>query len=191
MPPLTVAPSYGLVDHTAGSPAVLAVSVLRGLIYEKELGRIWRKVSDVLLVHRRPVLLMNGWFPFGVLVRALEKVPYLGDREYHGPTVWPRDTPYLLGLMEHVGESVEGLLVNNLDHMVAEGAVGYCSELFSLPLGGESITCLESGNPVPVKNPAQYWSHWCDPYLEHLPKLLADEEPLDTRSVASAELPSR
>jgi hypothetical protein len=180
MPPLTVAPSYGLVDHTVGSPAVLAVSVLKGLMYEKELGLIWRKVSDILLVHRRPVLLKSGWFPFGILVRALERVPYLGDQEYHGPTIWPRDTPYLLGLMEHVGESVEGLLINNLDHMVTEGAIGYCSELFSLPLGGESIRCRESQNPVPVKNPAQYWSHWCDPYLEHLPRLLADDGPMDT-----------
>jgi hypothetical protein len=191
MPPLTVAPSYGLVDDTAGSPAVLAVSVLRGLMYEKELDRIWRKVSDVLLVHRRPVILKNGWLPFGVVVRALEKVPYLGDQEYHGPTIWPRDTPYLLALMEHVGQSVEGLLINNLDHMIAEGAVGYCSELFSLPVGGESITRSESENPVPVKNPAQYWSHWCDPYLEHLPRLLADEEPRETRSAETAERPSR
>jgi len=191
MPPLTVAPSYGLVDHMAGSPAVLAVYVLRELIYEKELSRIWRKVSDMLLVHRRPVVLKNGWFPFGVLVRALEKVPYLGDREYHGPTIWPRDTPYLLGLMEHVGESVEGLLINHLDHMIAEGAIGYCSELFSLPVGGKSVTGRESDNPIPVKNPAQYWSHWCDPYLEHLPRLLADEEPMNIRFRSMAESPSR
>jgi glycogen debranching enzyme len=123
-------------------------------------------------------------------VRDLEKVPYLGDQEYHGPTIWPRDTPYLLALMEHVGQSVEGLLINNLDHMIAEGAVGYCSELFSLPVGGESITRPESENPVPVKNPAQYWSHWCDPYLKHLPRLLADEQPLETGSVETPERPS-
>jgi hypothetical protein len=51
--------------------------------------------------------------------------------------------------------------------MVSEAAIGYCSELFSLPVGGNPSPGPEAENPVPVKNPAQYWSHWCDPYLEH------------------------
>jgi glycogen debranching enzyme len=110
--------------------------------------------------------------PFGILLRDIERVPYLADKEYHGATIWPRDTPYLLELMEGMGKDVLGLLVSNLDHMVSEGAIGYCSELFSLPVGENPNPCPESQNPVPVKNPAQYWSHWCDPYLDHLKELL-------------------
>jgi hypothetical protein len=174
VPPITVVPTLGLVDHTLGSPLVIALSVLKEM-YDEELTRIWRVVSDNLLVYRRLMLLGKERYPFGILVRAVEKAPYLGDEEYHGSTIWPRDTPYLLRLMEKVGEDVNGLLVNNLDHMLVEGAVGYCNELFSLPVGGNSFNSLESDNPVPVKNPAQYWSHWCDPYLEHMPELLAKQ----------------
>ena len=70
--------------------------------------------------------------------------------------------------MKCLGLDPYGVLVNNLDHMVSEGAIGYVSELFSLPVG---LNPHESGeysrNPVPVKNYAQYWSHWCDPYIEY------------------------
>jgi len=172
VPPLTVSPSHGLVDRTLGSPAVVAAAVMRDSLYKDSLSSIWGAVSEKLLVHRRPLVLGEGWLPFGVLVRDLGRMPYLGDLEYHGPTVWPRDTPYLLRLMEGVGEGVCGLLLNNLDHMVAEGAVGYCNELFSLPVGGNPAAGPEPNNPIPVKNPAQYWSHWCDPFLERLPELL-------------------
>jgi hypothetical protein len=76
--------------------------------------------------------------------------------------------------MEAVGENPLGLLVSNLDHMVCEGVIGYCGELFSLPVGRNPSPSAESENPVPVKNPAQYWSHWCDPFLEHLTDLLGN-----------------
>jgi len=171
-PPLAISPPHGLVDRTFGSPAVVAASALRGRLSGGAIANIWGEVSRRLLVHRRLVALGDGRFPFGILAREAGPVPYLGDREYHGPTIWPRDTPYLLELMEAVGEDVIGLLLNNLDHMVSEGAIGYCNELFSLPIGGNPSAGPESSNPVPVKNPAQYWSHWCDPFLERLPGLL-------------------
>ncbi|MEM4699911.1 MAG: hypothetical protein QXT74_03040 [Candidatus Nezhaarchaeales archaeon] len=168
LPPMTVEPVAGLVDGTKSSMGVVALAALKGVVYGKEeLRGAWRDVEQ-LLVRRRLVELGDGWEVFGVLVRKDEARPYLGDLEYHGPVVWPRDTPYLMELMEALGMDVYGVLVNNLDHMVAEGAVGYASELFSLPLGrnphprGE-----ESLNPVPVKNFAQYWSHWCDPYIDY------------------------
>jgi len=173
LPPITLSPELRLVDDTAGSPSVQAVSMLLEVVYDVDSARrCWEAVSERLLVYRRLVELGHGVEPFGVLVRDVERRPYLGDMEYHGPTVWPRDTPYLMRLMEYLGMDVVGVLLNNLDHMVSEGAVGYCSELFSLPVGGNPSPGVWSSNPVPVKNPAQYWSHWCDPYLEHLEEVV-------------------
>lgn len=173
LPPLTIVPSQGLRDETVGSPAVVAVSALRGIEYDdEELKALWEIIAGRLLIYRKSVLLDKKMLPFGILLRDTERVPYLGDKEYHGATIWPRDTPYLLRFMEGLGKNVIGLLVSNLDHMVSEGAIGYCNELFSLPVGENPSPCLESRNPVPVKNPAQYWSHWCDPYLDHLSEML-------------------
>jgi hypothetical protein len=121
-------------------------------------------------VNRIPVTLGDGPMAFGMLVRAGDQ-PYLGDEQYHGSVVWPRDTPYLIRLAEACGRGVAGMLLSNLDHMVCEGAVGYCHELFSLPAGGGENGSESHRNPVPVKNPAQYWSHWCDPYINHLEEL--------------------
>ncbi len=173
LPPLTVSPELRLVDGTVGSPSVQAVSALLDTVYDLGMvRRCWNTLSKKLLVYRRLVRLGEGLEPFGLLVRDVERRPYLGDLEYHGPTVWPRDTPYLISLMERLGMDVAGILVNNLDHMVSEGAVGYCSELFSLPVGSNPSPGRHSLNPVPVKNPAQYWSHWCDPYLRHLEEVV-------------------
>jgi len=166
MPFLTVAPCRQLSDPTAGSPALVALACLQGSVYRvDDLRTIWKQVGKDLLVERGLVALGRQRLPFGVLVKAGEKRPYLGDQEYHGPTVWPRDTPYLIKCLEAIGGDVTGILLNNLDHMIAEGAFGYCGEVFSLPVGRSPDGA--SDNPIPVKNPAQYWSHWCDPYLDH------------------------
>ncbi len=171
IPNLTLVPSLGLKDPTSGSPGVVAVSALMGIVYEpSQISRIWSIVERDLLVERSPVALGSGRMPFGILVRAGDE-PYLGDGQYHGSVVWPRDTPYLIRLAKAGGKGVAAILVSNLDHMIGEGAVGYCQELFSLPTGGKGSGSEFHSNPVPVKNPAQYWSHWCDPYLDHLEEL--------------------
>lgn len=171
MPFDTVCPCQGLKDPTPSSPALVALSALEGLVFHRdEVERIWQDASQELLVYRRLQVLGSETFPFGVVVRAGAHRPYLGDEDYHGPTLWPRDVPYLVSLMQTLGIDVRGLLVNHLDHMLSEGVFGYCAELFSLPLG-RSFTGIGTDNPVPVKNPAQYWSHWCDPYLDHLSEL--------------------
>lgn len=162
LPALTVVPGQGLRDEMMGSPAVVAVAELG---YQRTgVDRAWGAVRESLLVNRTLQELGEGRHPFGLLVREGSH-PYLGDREYHSSVVWPRDTPYLVSLMEMAGEETAGILVNNLDHMVSEGVVGYCGEIFSLPVGVNPNPSPESSNPVPVKNPAQYWSHWCDPFL--------------------------
>ncbi|MCX8205346.1 MAG: hypothetical protein N3H31_06825 [Candidatus Nezhaarchaeota archaeon] len=171
LPPMTVEPTAGLVDSTKSSMGVLALAVLKDTLYSREeLEEAWGDVEQ-LLVRRRLIKLGDGWEVFGVLTRRGEAKPYLGDLEYHGAVVWPRDTPYLIELMRALSMNAYGVLVNNLDHMVSEGAIGYVNELFSLPIGeNPSPGGEEPLNPVPVKNYAQYWSHWCDPYLDYFKK---------------------
>ncbi|MEM1673379.1 MAG: hypothetical protein QXN24_01700 [Candidatus Bathyarchaeia archaeon] len=170
LPPITIDPISGLRDYTRSSLGVVSVASLRGIIYDgKRLIALWDDIER-LLVRRKMVKLDDGYEIFGILVRDVERRPYLGDLEYHGSVVWPRDTPYLIEVMKELGmeREIYGILINNLDHMVSEGAIGYVNELFSLPIGeNPSPTKEYSSNPVPVKNYAQYWSHWCDPYIEY------------------------
>jgi len=168
LPPLTVEPSTGARDWTPSSAGVAALALLKNSVYGvNEISRAWRQIEE-MIVKRRLMCLGSSWEIFGVVTRRVEERPYLGDLEYHGPVVWPRDTPYLIEVMNCLGFDPYGVLVNNLDHMISEGAIGYVSELFSLPVG---LNPHESGersrNPVPLKNYAQYWSHWCDPYIEY------------------------
>ncbi|MEM3552474.1 MAG: hypothetical protein QXE15_02435, partial [Candidatus Bathyarchaeia archaeon] len=173
LPALTVSPTYNLKDNTLSSPGLIASSILVGTVYnEKDLEQLWSLVSKKLLIYRKLVVLGKEWQPFGILVKAINLKPYLNDFEYHTTVVWPRDTPYLIKLLEKLNLNVKGLLLSNLDHMLTEGIFGYCSELFSLPIGKNPSPTFESNNPIPVKNPAQYWSHWCDPYIDHLTNLL-------------------
>jgi len=172
LPAATVAPGEGMVDERPSSPGVVAASLLGERLWS--MGRLrgfWETVRKELLVWRRPVLIPGEAMPFGIMVFGGGAEPYLDDRQYHANTIWPRDTPYLIRLLELIGEDVSGLLLSNLDHQVCEAGFGYCSELFSLPTGRNPAPGRHSDNPVPVKNPAQYWSHWCDPFLRHQTEL--------------------
>jgi len=168
LPPITIDPMGGLRDDTKSSLGVIALTSLKGILYDKRsLENIWNDVKQ-LLVKRKLIELGNNYEIFGLLVRKVDEKPYLGDLEYHGAVVWPRDTPYLIEVMRTLSMETHGILINNLDHMLSEGAIGYVNELFSLPVGqNPSPTKDWSFNPVPVKNYAQYWSHWCDPYINY------------------------
>lgn len=170
LPPITVDPISGLRDYTRSSLDIVSIASLRETFYNrKRIVTLWSDIER-LLVRRKILKLGDGYEIFGVLVRDVDKGPYLGDLEYHGSVVWPRDTPYLIEVMKEIDmkREIYGILINNLDHMISEGAIGYVNELFSLPVGqNPSPTKEYPFNPVPVKNYAQYWSHWCDPYIEH------------------------
>jgi hypothetical protein len=168
LPPITIDPMGGLRDDTKSSLGVIALTSLKGILYDRRrLENIWSDVEQ-LLVKRKLVELGNNYEIFGLLVRKVDEKPYLGDLEYHGAVVWPRDTPYLIEVMRALSMETYGVLINNLDHMISEGAVGYVNELFSLPVGQNPSPMRDwSFNPVPVKNYAQYWSHWCDPYINY------------------------
>jgi len=144
----------GKKDKTQGSPAVVAFSLLldENIFSQQELEQFIAGVKANLLVERKGL-------PFGILVKKSPKRTYYGDEEYHEAVVWPRDTPYLIRLLQAAGaieeETVEGLLRSNLNHQMNEGFVFYNSELFS----------PDNGAMVPVKNPVQFWSQWVDPFL--------------------------
>ncbi len=142
----------GEKDKTSGSPAVVAFSLLLGenIFSQHESKKFIKGVKENLLVEKFGL-------PFGILAKKSPKRIYYGDEEYHEAVVWPRDTPYLIRILRHVGEkeTVEELLRSNLEHQMNEGFVFYNSELFS----------PDKGEMVPVKNPVQFWSQWVDPYI--------------------------
>nr|QNO52798.1 hypothetical protein HGGDFBBL_00030 [Methanosarcinales archaeon ANME-1 ERB6] len=145
----------GKKDRTPGSPAVVAFSLLldENVFSQYELTEFIKEVKENLLVEK------NG-LPFGILVKKSSKKTYYGDEEYHEAVIWPRDTPYLIRILQAAGEvekeTVEGILRSNLEHQMNEGFVFYNSELFS----------PDKGEIVPVKNPVQFWSQWADAFLE-------------------------
>ena len=54
---------------------------------------------------------------------------------------------------------------------MSEGALFYNQELFSRPCGNNPAPDERTRrNPVPVKNPIQFWSQWCDPYIRFFSK---------------------
>jgi len=126
---------------------------------KKDLEKMWPHIEK-LLVRR------NGKV-FGVLCRNTRDRIYYNDYQYHGSVVWPRDTPYLIKYLKIIGKAdlVNEILESNLDHQMNEGAIFYSNELFSLPEGKNPNPTDMSNNPVPVKNPIQLWSHFCDDYL--------------------------
>jgi len=142
----------GRVDETIGSPAMVAISICDDLFTDEEIRRFIATVRDHLLVRR-------AGLAFGVAVRESDKKIYYGDREYHECVVWPRDTPYLIHLLNRNREKklVKEIVRSNLDHQMKEGFLFYNSELFS-----------QDDGIVPVKNPVQFWSQWVD-CLDQIP----------------------
>ncbi|HMK46858.1 MAG TPA: hypothetical protein VK436_09550 [Methanocella sp.] len=138
-------------DHMAGSPGVVAASMLGLDVFSlREMGTI--------SAYAKERLLRTKWgMPFGIIVKESSRDTYLGDGEYHEAVVWPRDTPYMIRLMQITGnnEVIDGLLSSNLRHQMEEGFVFYNGELFSC-----------DHDLVPVKNPVQWWSQWVDPYFD-------------------------
>lgn len=155
--------SNGREDKFPGSPGMVAVVLLArsGIFSDSDLRRVWETCRERLAVHRDGRL-------FGVVVKASEERIYYGDAQYHEAVCWPRDSAYLASLLETLGEhdARSALLAANLAHQQSEGVLFYNHELFSLPEGkNPSPQAGTADFPVPVKNPMQWWSQWCDAYL--------------------------
>lgn len=154
----------GQIDTTVESTAVVAAAMLGNKIFsDKELLSIYSTMEN-RLVQRR-----DGK-RFGIIVADTKERIYYGDEQYHEAVIWPRDTPYVIKLLEHVGKTdeIKEYLDSNLAHQMDEQAIFYNNELFSLPEGKNPSPTRRSHQPVPVKNPIQFWSQWVDPYLKYL-----------------------
>ncbi len=147
-------------DPTETSMALVSAVLLHGIVFDKkDLEKMWPCVEK-LLVRR------NGKL-FGMLCRNSRDKIYYNDYQYHGAVVWPRDTPYLIKYLQIIGRNdlVKEILDSNLEHQTDEGAIFYCNELFSLPEGKNPSPTQTNNKPIPVKNPIQLWSQFCDDYL--------------------------
>ncbi len=147
-------------DATETSMALNSAVLLYNHVFnKKDLEKMWPSVQK-LLVKRSGKL-------FGILCRNIKDRIYYNDYQYHGAVVWPRDTPYLIRYLKTIGKNdlVKEILESNLEHQMNESGIFYCNELFSLPEGKNPSPTKSDGNPVPVKNPIQLWSHFCDDYL--------------------------
>jgi glycogen debranching enzyme len=160
-------------DDTETSFAVVSAALLENLLSTEEVRRIWNVTKERLLVRREFQLLgPRGLKPFGIIVRNSNQRVYYDDSQYHEAVIWPRDVPYLIKLLERLGETetIMDILINNLDHQMSECAIFYVNELFCLPEGTNPEKGEYSYNPVPLKNPAQWWSHWTDAFLHFFEK---------------------
>ena len=161
--------SHTREDTTPSSPSFSALAMLKDEISPGMLEGGYSRACSELLVTRKMKVLGSEVAPFGLLVQKRTLEPYLGDGQYHTSVTWPRDAPYLASVMRQLGHRDEerGLLLNHLDASVSEVIPFYVNELYGLPLGrNPSPSGATQNQLIPLKNPAQFWSIWHDPYLE-------------------------
>lgn len=148
-------------DPTETSMALVSAVLLYNDVFnKKDLENMWPHVEKLLVKKRGKT--------FGMLVRNSTDRTYFNDYQYHGAVVWPRDNPYLIKYLNVIGEERKAreILESNLWHQMDEGAIFFSNELFSLPEGTNPSPTKTSNEPVPMKNPIQLWSHFCDAYLD-------------------------
>ncbi len=94
---------------------------------------------------------------FGVLTREHGNKTFLGDNEYHGAVLWPRESLSLYRVLSRIDDPrAAEILLSNLGHQMEEGAIYFSNELFAVE---------NNERPLPVKNPAQCWSQFVSPFL--------------------------
>jgi glycogen debranching enzyme len=162
----------GRSDQDVTSMGIVGLAAALHLFKEEELQNAYLH-GRKLIVNRRLRHIGDESIPFGMAITR-QVSPYLGDPEYHRSVVWPRDTPYLIEFISklRLTDTINELLMNALDQMVSESALLYTNEIFGLPVGRNPNPSEGSMNLIPLKNPAQYWSHWCDPYVDRFFSIL-------------------
>lgn len=149
-------------DPTETSMALVSAVLLHEHVFnKKDLENMWNVVERLLVKKKGKI--------FGMLVKNIGDRVYFNDHQYHGAVMWPRDNPYLIKYLKIIGEErkAKEILESNLWHQMDEGAIFYSSELFSLPEGKNPNPTKMSNEPIPMKNPIQLWSHFCDEYLDY------------------------
>src|SRR3989441_282232 len=157
-------------DNIECEAGVTAAAMLGETVFTRdELNSIWKCARQELLAYRRLIKYGEETLPFGIVTKKEDQKIFYDDNQYHSDMIWPRSTPYLIKLLRLLDEeeTARHILINNLDHQMTECAIFYNQELFSGAFGNNSHpNGPTSQNPVPVKNPIQFWSQWCDAYLE-------------------------
>jgi hypothetical protein len=150
------------IDGMPTAPAVEAAALLGERVFTRlELEQIWQMTRNRLLVKR-------GKQPFGLIVKDSPERIFYDNQQYHEAVIWPRETPYLIRLLRLLGQeaTIQELLHTNLAHQQDEAVVFYNNEMLALPDGANPAPQeATAGDPVPVKNPMQWWSQWCDAFL--------------------------
>jgi len=158
-----------LKDETLSSASFSSVSILKSYLSKDILQKALETAQKELVVYRKLMKLGSETYPFGLITQKREHALYFGDEQYHGYVVWPRETVYIIDLLEKLNltKEIDKILLNNLDASISERIPFYLSELFEVPKP-QKMPENEPENPTPIKNPAQYWSMWFDPYLKWL-----------------------
>jgi hypothetical protein len=142
------------------SASIYSAALVPELFSDEEISKLISKFETSLVYRKRKL--------FGMLVRNSNHRIFLGDDEYHEAVIWPRESPGLFRLLTRIKDSrAPEILESNLEHQMEEGAMFYSHELFSLPEGENSAPNADLLSPVPVRNPAQFWSQWVAPYLDY------------------------
>ncbi len=156
------------IDGMPTSTAIEAAALLGEPFFSRqELEQIWLAARNRLLVNRRGAPGEEPR-PFGLLVKDSPERVFYDNQQYHEAVLWPRETPYLVRLLRMLGQeaTIRDLLETNLAHQMDEAVVFYNNEILSLAEGhNPSPEPATADNPVPVKNPMQWWSQWCDAFL--------------------------
>lgn len=155
----------GRPDPMPTAPGLEAIALLGKRIFSRQdMEQAWTVVRDSLLVTRNQG---EKAMPFGILAKDSKERVFFGDEQYHEAVCWPRETPYLVSLLRELGEHqvAAELLASNLAHQMDESVVFYHQEMLSLPEGGNAFPGPRALDPVPVKNPMQWVSQFCDVYL--------------------------
>ncbi len=148
-------------SETLSSVSLYSASLLPELFSDEEIANLVNKFEPCLVYRNRKL--------FGVLTRNLQNHVYWNDADYHGAVVWPRESVPLFRLLHRLKDPrAQEILESNLDHQMEEGAIFFNQELFALPEGINPSPSPTSYSPVPVKNPAQFWSQWVQPYFDFL-----------------------
>ncbi len=149
--------SYGLADESLQRSSEETASCLQAAALASSLFS--NEEIAALLEEHAPSLVQRKNQLFGVLVKKGPPSVFYNDWQYHAAVVWPKTNPYLYSLLTRSGRKreAEELLLSLLDHQQNEGAVFYTQELFST-----------ENECTPVKNPAQLFSQYVQPYYNFL-----------------------
>lgn len=155
----------GRPDPMPTAPSLEALVLLGTRVFTRqEMEQAWQVVRDSLLVSLKSAEAPQA---FGVLAKDSKERIFYGDGQYHEAVCWPRETPYLVKLLREIGahDLAEEVLAANLTHQMEESVVFYHQEMLSLPEGPNAMPGPRAQDPVPVKNPMQWVSQFCDVYL--------------------------